>query len=124
MEEFFKPNNILLEIQKMSENAKNVHSVRAELLNYMNEKKKQTLLACGGIKQDFCFLDVEEDEDDEQDVQSSSKENKKRSLTSTHESGGGGVKRPMDLFVMKKKTKRRKLMQTSINNACDRKLRY
>ncbi|KAG6519310.1 hypothetical protein ZIOFF_022803 [Zingiber officinale] len=64
MEEFFQPNNILLEIQKILENAKNAHSVHDELLNYMNEKKKQTLRACGGMKQDFCFLDVDEDKED------------------------------------------------------------
>ncbi|XP_075494426.1 uncharacterized protein LOC142532012 [Primulina tabacum] len=118
--------------QHIARNSKNVRkckefpqSVRDELLNYMNEKKKQTLRACGGMKQDFCFLDIDEDEDDEEDVQPS----KKRSLTSIHEtgtgsgSGSGSVKGPMDLFITKKKTKRGKLRQTNINDACDKELR-
>ncbi|KAG6468985.1 hypothetical protein ZIOFF_073680 [Zingiber officinale] len=80
--------------QHIAGNSKNVRkckecpqSVRDELLNYMNEKKKQTLRACGGMKQDFCFLYVDEDEEDAQAVQPSSKESKKRSLTSTEEIG-------------------------------------
>ncbi|XP_073314704.1 uncharacterized protein [Primulina huaijiensis] len=120
--------------QHIAGNSKNVRkckespqSVRDELLNYMNEKKKQTLRACGGMKQDFCFLDIDEDEDDEEDVQPS----KKRSLTSIHEtgtgsgsgSGSGSVKGSMDLFITKKKTKRGKLRQTNIKDACDKELR-
>ncbi|XP_042472577.1 uncharacterized protein LOC122055277 [Zingiber officinale] len=89
----------------------------------MNEKKKQTLRACGGIKQDFCFLDVDEDEEDAQAAQPSSKESKKRSLTSTEEIGSGSVKGPMDLFITKKKTKGGKLRQTRKNDACDKELR-
>ncbi|XP_073053699.1 uncharacterized protein [Primulina eburnea] len=120
--------------QHIAGNSKNVRkckecpqSVRDELLNYMNEKKKQTLRACGGMKQDFCFLDIDEDEDedDEEDVQPS----KKRSLTPIHEagsgsgSGSGSVKGPMDLFITKKKTKGGKLRQTNINDDCDKELR-
>ncbi|XP_075511804.1 uncharacterized protein LOC142547406 [Primulina tabacum] len=131
----FTPNGgIFRAKQHIAGNSKNVRkckecpqSVRDELLNYMNEKKKQTLRACGGMKQDFCFLDIDEDEDDEEDVQPS----KKRSLTSIHEtgtgsgsgSGSGSVKGPMDLFITKKKTKGGKLRQTNINDACDKELR-
>ncbi|XP_073021256.1 uncharacterized protein [Primulina eburnea] len=77
------------------------------------------------MKQYFCFLDIDEDEDDEEDVQPS----KKRSLTSIHETGTGsgsgsgsvkGPSGPMDLFITKKKTKKGKLRQTNINDACDK----
>ncbi|XP_042387690.1 uncharacterized protein LOC121979763 [Zingiber officinale] len=75
------------------------------------------------MKQDFCFLDVDEDEEDAQAVQPSSKESKKQSLTSTEEIVSGSVKGPMNLFITKKKTKGGKLRQTSINDACDKELR-